>query len=158
MKVGGQLLQSRVALYDGQSSGELYIYSDDEVALEWGDYLKDVRIFRTDSNAPEKVYTTKTGIYSLSYVVNSKLDRSKKRDNVKVQVYLNGKPLSKTISYSYIRNEDMGEATNFFSGNILIEQPNSVLEIRIQRHKSYKGVIILAPSESSFSLKRERPI
>lgn len=158
MKMGGQLLESKVAIYDGIGNEELYIYSDNIVSLNWSTYLIDDRIFSVDDNFKERITLKQTGIYKVGYSINTELEWSNQRDNVKIVAYLNGQPLSKTVSYSYMRNEATGDATNSFTGNVVVDTPNSVLEIRMQRNNEYKGVIALKPPECSLNLKRERPL
>tara|TARA_Y100001963_G_C6789049_1_gene454486 strand:+ start:401 stop:877 length:477 start_codon:yes stop_codon:yes gene_type:complete len=158
MKMGGQLIQSRAAIYDGIGNEELYLYSDAIVSLHWEDYLIDTRVFETDEYYRERVVLKCSGVYSLGYSVSSQLEWSNQRDNVRMLAYLNGVPLLKTVSYSYMRNEATGAATNSFNGNITVTEPNSILEIKIQRNNGYRGIVRLRPPECSLNLKRERPL
>lgn len=159
MKMIGQLIESKAALYDAISETPLWIYSDYWVAIWWKTDNIDDRIYRRDDEwYPERIYFKETGLYELNYSISSQLEYTGQRDNVLTQAYLNNVALPKTSSYSYLRNSSTGLATNTLPGTIItVNVPNSFLDIRVKRNE-YNGVIQILPPECSFNLKRIRPL
>lgn len=159
MKMIGQLVESKAALYDAHCEEDLWIYSNNWASILWKTDNIDDRIYnRLHQDWPDRVYFKDTGLYELNYSLSSQLEYTGQRDNVIAQAFLNDFELPKSISYSYVRNSSTGLATNSLPGTIItVDQPNSYLDIRVKRNE-YKGVIQMLPPECSFNLKRIRPL
>ena len=155
----GQLIESKAALYDARCEDDLWIYSNNWVSMIWETDNIDDRIYsRDEPDFKDLVFLKETGLYELNYSLSSELEWTNSRDNVIAQAFLNGVALTKTTSYSYVRNSNTGLATNSLPGTIItVSNPNSYIDIRVKRN-NYNGVIQMLPPECSFNLKRVRPL
>lgn len=154
----GRWVESKAALFDAIAEDPLYLYSDNWASIFWTPKEFDEREYHVDSFYQERAYMKETGVYTLDYAVNSQLDYTNNRDNVIVGAYINGVLDESTLSYSYVRNSATGLSTNSKSVRITITQPNSYIDLRVKRNVDYRGVIYLLEGESTFGLKKERPL
>jgi hypothetical protein len=166
MKLYGKLVEFKASLFHAICPFQLSIGRNDPIPIRWNTDPEDIEVYDTDiysyvGTNPFQVTCKLTGWYDVRASINFEQTSGGNRSNVFGYVSKdegNGfEIIQKTFSYAYVRNTSARYGTIVISQPIKITQPNTALQLLVNR-QNINSSIFVRQGEASIFLQRLRPL